>query len=530
MWASPENRLFVIAEPISSAEAGLNLTNELSFMLFSRYCGAWSMRSAYVFCVIGLALAASPPAIAQADPWSTMTLRDLEAAHTLIVENHPAAISTVRDEEFSAALKRYDEFRSMAARVKNLDGYEAVMRRFMASFGDRHMSAEDLIDSSVRWPGFLVANTGQAWRSVGGGRDLPDGSILGQCDGKSPEAIANANLAPYVADWSIRAQRLRASPRLLVASDDPFVTVPQSCTFKFADGSTKTIKLDWHNIRQSVLKEKVEAALRQTTINSGITPFRGGNWIRLATFDDRISDLTSQIIAQAASLRSGRFIVIDMRGNGGGSSSYSFEIAKALYGQRMIDKAVQKTLGDVPDPPIWRASPGNLRLVDAMQARFAAAQGPDSDVVRFFTSLRDAMRSAIARGESFAHATYGASEKDSAVQPKTARLSSPPQVYLLTDTACFSACLEAVQLFRALGAIQVGDDTDGGLNYFENRYQNLPSGLMMTSTVQAYSKVRPRRLGPFIPTIRYNGDPADEAAVEDWMAKVAASKPALLSG
>jgi hypothetical protein len=90
---------------------------------------------------------------------------------------------------------------------------------------------------------------------------------------------------------------------------------------------------------------------------------------------------------------------------------------------------------------------------------------------------------------------------------------------LLTDNACFSSCLIVADNFRRLGALHVGQATDAATHYFEVREERLPSGLSYFSTLQAFSPLTQPQIGPFTPRITYDGDMADTAALEAWIAR-----------
>jgi hypothetical protein len=97
------------------------------------------------------------------------------------------------------------------------------------------------------------------------------------------------------------------------------------------------------------------------------------------------------------------------------------------------------------------------------------------------------------------------------------------KVVLLTDSACFSSCLQAAAYFRALGAIHVGRTTTADTHYSEARGTVLPSGLTTFVTLWAIMPSAPRRIGPFVPTHIYEGDISDTAKLEQWVAEITAA-------
>jgi hypothetical protein len=448
--------------------------------------------------------------------WGKMAQDDLAAAKKLIEDNHPAAAPELADSEFQSRLGDYGKLSTLAGKVTTFGGYRAVIDRFAASLGDRHIARYPIIEPVAWWPGFLVSQKGAQWIVSGGSKAVPAGSVLLGCDGKAPDDLATTNLRPYTPDWTLRAQRHRASASLFVNQEDPTIRRPETCSFRLADGRETNITLDWSKIGRETLKAEIDNALKEGKRENGVEPFEGGWWLKLASFQDDVHPTVTAFEAMRPRLDGAPFVIVDVRGNVGGSSSYGDTVAKVLFGSKAVTRAQRAIALGKSGPPVWRASPGNLELIDEMVGRFSKELGPSHSTTRYFVASAKAMRDALAAGKGFSQAAETGDEEASSDRP-LGPLRKTPKVYLLTDFACFSACLEAAQLFRQLGAVQIGEDTDGGLNYFEVRAVPLPSGLAYFSTLQAYSKSRPRRLGPFEPSVRYQGDPSDEAAVRSWL-------------
>jgi hypothetical protein len=67
-----------------------------------------------------------------------------------------------------------------------------------------------------------------------------------------------------------------------------------------------------------------------------------------------------------------------------------------------------------------------------------------------------------------------------------------------------------------------GFDTGADTHYSEVRAITLPSGLSSFSTLQAIMPDAPRNIGPYVPHDEFDGDIADTAALEKWIASLAA--------
>lgn len=98
---------------------------------------------------------------------------------------------------------------------------------------------------------------------------------------------------------------------------------------------------------------------------------------------------------------------------------------------------------------------------------------------------------------------------------------SPPTapVYVLTDWSCGSACLDAVDLWKALGAIQVGQETSTDTLYMDVRQDALPGGRVRVNIPMKVYRGRHRESNePQVPRFTYSGDMSDTARLETWIA------------
>lgn len=453
------------------------------------------------------------PALAQTELWAQLTAQDLAAAKELIGSNHPGAVAG-DDPEFSAALNAgYDSAMQLATQVRSYEGYRAVLQRYAAGFGDRHISSDARLESPQRWPGFMVA-LDEDWRVTSSvDEDAPKpGARLIECDGVAPLELAEKRLRATMSNWNIAAQRKRYSYRLLIDTGDPFVTVPKRCTFADDAGARFEHVLNWRALSASDLNTNMRIAIARPPADVSLSQFEDGWWVRLGTLVDAARPVVEEVARRSAELRAGRFVVVDLRGNGGGSSIYSERIAETLYGEQRT-AAVLKSIAAGPEATTWRASPGNLETLDQYVQRFSRELGPDDWLVHELKKAHAAVAEALRNGNATATVPIEVAGK----KKQTKTRGAPPLVVLLTDRFCFSSCLMAAHLFRGLGALHVGEETDQNTHYTEVRSIALPSGLSTFSTMQAIDRSHARRIGPFTPTIVYSGPTNDETAVRAWM-------------
>lgn len=463
------------------------------------------------WCLVTVLLAS--PALAQTQLWAQMAAQDLSAARQLIADNHPAAVPGT-DPEFEVALNAgYSSAMQLAEQVRSYEGYRAVLQRYAAGFGDRHISSPAVLDSPQRWPGFMVA-MGEDWRVTSSvEKDAPKpGSRLIGCDGIAALELAERRLRPTMSNWNIAAQRKRNSWRLLVDDADPFATVPKRCVFADADGNRSEYELSWKTLSASDLNTHLRVAVGRPNADVSVAAFADGWWVRLGTLVDSARPIIEEVASRSAELRAGRFVVVDLRGNGGGSSVYSQRLAETLYGEQRTT-SVLKRIAAGPEASTWRASAGNLETLEQYVERFSRELGPDDRLVHVLKRFRAGVSEALRDGAAVA--TVSTESENKKKQNKVR--GATPLVVLLTDRFCFSSCLMATHLFRGLGALHVGEETDQNTHYTEVRYIALPSGLSKFSTMQAIDRSHARLIGPFAPTIVYSGRTDDDAAVKAWV-------------
>ncbi|TAJ56223.1 hypothetical protein [Brevundimonas sp.] len=468
------------------------------------------------------ALLASP-AGAQTPPdrdWAATTRTDVEAAYALLNDNHPGALPQIGDTDFR---RRLDEGRALAleraARVSGAGGHRAVLNAFAGGMGDRHIAFQPAGPASWTWAGLVFRKAGAEWRVSAhepdpGEADLAD-AVLVDCDGAAAEATAQAWLDGFQLDWSVEAQRERRGALLLLDNGNPLLNRPATCRFETADGTVERA-MRWREITSQTLQPLLNAAYRGRRAGMGLRPFAGGDWIALQTLGDGASAVVEAVRADAARLRASPVVVLDMRGNGGGSSMLGRQIAEALMGRAFVQA---RTAGNGTCGAVWRASDDNLASLRSWRA-MAAERGPE------FAAWLEASIASVER------ANVAGEPTDAPItdcDPAPARAGTGPaslmqgRLILITDESCFSSCLIVTDDFRRLGALHLGHATDRATRYMEVRAEPLPSGLGAFSTLQKMA-LGEMATGPFPPDIVHDGPMHDDAALEAWVMEAVAGR------
>jgi hypothetical protein len=461
--------------------------------------------------------------------WRTWTLRDVDAAHALLRDNHPGAVPAAGDGEFQKALEDgYRVARQRAETVTTYDGYVAVLAAYAWGFGDKHVWSRPFY--SIAWPdwaGLIISKQGDDWivsdEDAQGGASLLGAKLL-SCDGKPVNDFAREVIGGFRGVWTIGAQQVQQAPWLLIDEHNPFLTRPKACDFAI-DGATRTVTLNWRRVRRDLLAPRIRKAAHAGAAGYGVRRVGDGYWIALQDLGNGAPAVIAQVKAQADALRAAPFVVLDVRGNGGGSSEFGRQIADILYGKAHVNDVLGDESADSDGgcDEVWRLSPGNLRQLQWYQDTLMPRIGPDA--VKMITKINDHAKAEAAAGHAFSGPIACKTPPKPAAKKKTAASTLHGRLVLLTDNLCFSSCLILTDNFRDLGALQVGQATDSDTHYMEVREETLPSGLSRFSTLMVLAPDAPPRQGPYEPAVPYPGDIADTPALEAWVIRLMASPP-----
>jgi hypothetical protein len=456
--------------------------------------------------------------------WAATLRSDAQAFHDEIAANHPGPVNALdpdfakrNDAALASALKR-------AGQVNDYPGYRFAMSAYAASFDDGHVAAfpSDMAPPlASQWPGFLTgfdASGAQVVMSRADDASLPLGAKLTECDGRKADALAADNVGTFDGRWFLASRRALRGGRLFVDQGNPFIRRPVRCIFTI-DGKPVAVTLDWKAIADGDLVRRLGDTNQRTREPIGAKTLADGTrWFTMSGFDgnpagEDAKALTPMLAAMRAdreALRRAPRIVLDLRGNNGGSSDWSYQVAQILWGEAAVAAISDDSYVE------WRASPAILDAMKTYQARSDAAPDTAPRIKAYFAKIVDGLTQAIASNRGLWREP---SDPDDA--PKDKLVVSPlgVPVYFITDTGCGSACLDAVDLWRAMGAIQVGQETGADTLYMDVRNPALPSGLTRIAVPMKVYRDRPRGSNvPVKPDFPYAGDLRDTRRLAAWIA------------
>ena len=445
-----------------------------------------AVTAAFLAAAAPLQQAGAPPAsgAGAAVDWKAAARQDVLAAYDIYVENHPGMHDPL-NKVFPETLKRArDAGLRVAQGVTDSSGYADALGAFSAELSDGHAQAfatqlKSATPPTREWPGFVAAWRGDALfvHYAGPGAPAPAGSRIVACNGLPAADFIRKRLGyqgfrpKEAGHWWAR------SPRAFISSADSSAGRPERCTFRMPDGKEREAALAYAPAPEN-FKTLLELASDGERTPIGLTEPRPGLFlIGMPDFQPDAEGvkayraLYETLRARHSDLTRAKAVVIDLRHNNGGSSSWSWQGAQALWGDDAFDQRIEDYFRHVRI--WWRATKDNVAYMSQMEAQIRANGNVQSANGARLNG--EGMKAALARGEPF---FVQGEEKAAKVWPKQfASTDFRTPVYVITPGRCASACLDAIDAFKRFDNVKlIGAPTSGDSTYMEVRLAALPSG------------------------------------------------------
>ncbi|MDQ8028589.1 MAG: S41 family peptidase [Brevundimonas sp.] len=457
--------------------------------------------------------------------WSATLREDVTTLHAVVMDSHPGPHDALNPEFRAKAETGLATALQRAETAGDSGGWWWALRAYVASFDDGHVQI-GLYDSNgfpTRWPGFLTAYRGADQivlaRDEADANTPPLGARLIDCDGVSAARLAEQRIGGFRGRWFLESQQVLFGDWLFMNASNPWTPEMRSCRFE-ADGQTRSWTLNWRGIEADDLAARRRATSARGDYQFGLATLEdGGMWFSAPSFNGNpgtaahtaLTPLMDEMKTRQAELRAAPYVVLDLRGNGGGSSHWSELIAQALWGDDWMIAHQLPAIEGIE----WRASDDNLKAIQGYFDEWTAAN-EDAQRINWARRIIDGMTAARAAGRPYWMDANDQSAPEQA-RPVPPQLMRGP-VYVLTDSGCGSACLDAVDLWKAAGAIQVGRETSADTVYMDVRNDDLPSGLAQIAIPMKVWRGRQRGNNePQLPVHAFGGDMTDTAAVQAWI-------------
>ena len=462
---------------------------------------------------------------APATDWRAAAQQDMQFAIEKIRSNHAGSVAGQVD--VNRALEHGGRVGLLeAAHVETALDYRRALVRFISGFGDPHTGI-DVGLKIAAWTGIVLDHADGhyrvLWSEPGWPHALPPrGATVQQCDGVWIGTYLKTSVAPFI-NYSLEYAPTLGEAARQSMFDFGLGWAPQGCDFTLADGSTRHYDLPLRNVADGIGEARITQVRQQYRAAArpvGLTPLAPGMaWIGMPDFNGGTSAAAyNQLYPQLAAARSAKWVVFDLRGNGGGDSSWGNRALQALYGQEYgaslgeTSSYGKRLIADQATVDVYRRY--------ASLPEYAASKGE-------YDALLEKLEGAIKRGDKLVEVDGRTRAQWAALVAQLRQRPGGPRVAAVIDRRCFSSCMNFVQQISTMAdTVVLGEPTIGYSPYGEIEVFKLPSGngsIRLPSAIYTTAQA-PRE--PFVPDLPYAGNLADDAALMKWVAaRLAVLKP-----
>ena len=452
-------------------------------------------------------------------PWGQMALMDLDIIQQTIKHHHVGPVDPENPGYKVWLNDGYQASVEMTKSVVNFNDYMATISHYTDGFDDGHITFyREINPTRLAWPNFtlkhLVGKTLVANVKPDTLNNIQQGDQLISCDAKSVEQLMAERIYPYQGISGLEAETIRLTPSLLISQRNTFVKDPKTCTFSRNDKEFEH-ELSWSSINHETLNKKLSASdgdLSFTLQEIEKNIFR----ISLPTFNvgnrqDEIVALLARLEEKSSELLTSEALIFDVRGNSGGSSGWAVKVIDTIFGKGMAARAHKTNFEQI----VWRVSQANIDSYKYWQNYWVSVGGDNDPNAVGYGELISGMSTALKNKKIFFNM------KANKVQNPIHLGEITPKIYLLTDSACFSACLGMADIVMSFPqANHIGSPTRADAIYIDNRSVELPSGNGDLSFSMKVYRGRIRGHNePYIPNIPYLGDDWSTKALDHWFVK-----------
>jgi len=405
------------------------------------------------------------------------------------------------------------------ALVRDFDGYRAVLVHFITSFGDAHFSAYFNVRSqAARWPGFAVRYSGG--RYVVASSSIPDvalGDQVESCDGRSLNAwmdtLSKFDGGPFGRETTHAA----IAKEFLVDHGNPLYALPKACRV-----GGREVKLVWRPMSGEIASRDRSGGAVETVGDEDlkVSSFgSNGAWVRIGTMyvtnRKQAADF-QKLIDEAPGLRDKDVVVIDVRGNAGGTYNWFMAFLRAYYGADYADYFARARL-EITNVVMTPPGESDDDPSDSTDEEATIQEPPDPPMDVHGEPPRI---SKLKNGGQLIVIPAPVSAIHYPPTPPTSKAKA--KVYVLADYGCASACLSFVdEMMRFPSVTLVGAEThvDRRSGGWPTGYE-LPSGLAVIRMGRMVRDGRARGDNEaWAPgdRYRYPGDIADTDGVKHWL-------------
>ncbi|WP_177196895.1 S41 family peptidase [Duganella sp. CF517] len=462
-----------------------------------------------------LVAALAAPCFAASD-WSAIAQVDMKFAIDKVRGSHAGSVSGQID--VTAPLEAGARTGMLeAADAKTEQDYKRALVRFINGFGDPHTGIQ--LDLTTKaWTGVVLDHVDGRFRVVWSEPNWPQtlpprGAVVQSCDNVWIGTYLKSSVAPF-SNHSLEYDTTLSDLARKSMFDVGLGWTPKQCVFQHADGSARQYDLPLRAVDDGIGKERLDAVRKDYQAKArpvGLYRLAADKqWVGMPDFNGGTSgDAYTKLYPQLSALKKDGWIVFDLRGNGGGDSSWGNRALQALYGEAYGEQLgntasyVKSVIADQATIDLYRRY--------ASLEQFAASKPEFERVVTI-------LEAALSRREGLARVEHTSKEDAAALAAKVRRRPGGPRVAAVIDRGCFSSCMNFVQQISSMSdTVLLGEATIGYSPYGENGQYKLPSGhgaiIVPSAIYTAFQATRE----PFVPALRYDGNMADDDKLMKWV-------------
>jgi hypothetical protein len=470
-------------------------------------------------------VAASAATAVAATGWTAIARQDLRFAAEAIRTRHAGVVAGLPSVTIPLEVGLRTALPEVEA-VRSEQDYLRLMTRFAAGFGDPHMDID--LHLPVRgWTGIVLDQIGGpasgeyrvVWSEPNWPTPLPPvGSTAQMCDEVWTGTWLQLQVAPFT-DHSPEYASASGALAQRVMFDIGLGWTPSHCVFVLPDGSRKRYALPLRSVpgqvapaRLDEIRPRYRAAAKPVAITT-LAPDK--RWVGMPSFGGaRYGAAYEALYPQLAALPKSGWIVFDLRGNGGGDSSWGNRALRALYGEPYANQLGMA--GGASKYQIADAETVKLLKYYIAAPEFAASRAEsEADLAKVEAAMRAGHKMAQLSGEP---EVVAGPAGPAVASPFVAPRPHGPRIAAVIDRRCFSSCMNFLQQLRAAGdTVVLGESTNGYSPFGEINRHALPSGRGALVIPSAWYKTATATREPFVPDFPFAGSMADEEALQKWV-------------
>jgi hypothetical protein len=465
-----------------------------------------NMNRTFLISLLCASLASPTLAAAQTPDWRALAISDVEAAAKETADNHPGMYDRSNPSFPRLLARARTDALKLARSTTTAGGYRATLGRFKAVINDGHAGAYARLPNelapSLKWPGFIAAWRGDAmyvYKSNVGG--LPEGAKIISCDRIPIRSLVERNVFGFRTGRTIPGDWWSSARTVFVDDGNPFATLPRTCNFEL-NGQRIQHTLTWSPIPENY------STLRNGSANGELLPIGmverapGLYWFALPDFQPdaegraAYEKMFADTLAGRDKLLTARAIVLDLRFNEGGSSTWSRTLARNLWGKDRLDRRRNYATRNVQIQ--WRPTDANKKALEDYRVEYT--QQGNTEIVQYFETILTGFAQTNAAGKKFwIEADDGVPA--TAIPPDNMPTDPPAlttPVYVIVPGQCASACLDAIDSFKAFPNVRlIGAPSSADSTFMDVRGAPFASGFGGTIIPMKMYVNRPRGNGVF---------------------------------